>query len=97
MPVQEAAAKHGATVVIGLHELDSRFSGTTLFNTVVVIGSDGSILNRHRKLMPTNPERLSYSHIFRCAVERVQKGESFQRCRLPLRLSLSTSRGHLSD
>ena len=57
-PVQEAAARHGVTVVMGLHEIDSRFSGTTLFNTLVVIGPEGTILNRHRKLMPTNPERM---------------------------------------
>jgi nitrilase len=57
-PVQEAAAKHGATVVLGIHEIDSTFSGTTLFNSVVVIGRDGALLNRHRKLMPTNPERM---------------------------------------
>lgn len=57
-PVQEAAAKHGVTIVLGVNELDGRFSGTTLFNTVVVIGPDGSILNRHRKVMPTNPERM---------------------------------------
>ena len=57
-PVQKAAAKHGITIVIGINERDSRFSGTTLFNTVVVIGPDGALLNRHRKLMPTNPERM---------------------------------------
>ena len=57
-PICEAAVKHEAVVVMGLHEIDSEFSGTTLFNTVVVIGPDGSILNRHRKLMPTNPERM---------------------------------------
>jgi nitrilase len=57
-PVEEAAAKYGATVVLGINELDSEFSGTTLFNTVVVIGPDGTRLNRHRKLMPTNPERM---------------------------------------
>ena len=56
--VQDAAAQAGVTVVLGLNELDSQFSGTTLFNTVVVIGPDGKILNRHRKLMPTNPERM---------------------------------------
>jgi nitrilase len=54
----EAAARHQVTVVIGMHEIDSRFSGTTLFNTVVVIGAEGKVLNRHRKLMPTNPERM---------------------------------------
>jgi nitrilase len=52
------AAKRRVVVVIGLHEIDSRFSGTTLFNTVVTIGADGSILNRHRKMLPTNPERM---------------------------------------
>ena len=57
-PICEAAAKYEIVVVMGLNEIDSEFSGTTLFNTVVVIGPDGSILNRHRKLMPTNPERM---------------------------------------
>jgi len=54
----EAAEKHKLVVVMGLNEVDSEFSGSTLFNTVVVIGSNGEILNRHRKLMPTNPERM---------------------------------------
>jgi len=57
-PLQDAAAKHGVTVVVGMNELDSKFSGTTLFNTVAVIGPDGALINRHRKLMPTNPERM---------------------------------------
>jgi nitrilase len=57
-PVQDAAAEAGVTIVIGINELDSRYSGTTIFNTVVVIGPQGSILNRHRKMMPTNPERM---------------------------------------
>jgi len=57
-PVQEAAAGYGVTIVLGINELDSQFSGTTIFNTVVVIGPQGSILNRHRKMMPTNPERM---------------------------------------
>jgi nitrilase len=57
-PLQDAAAKHEATIVVGINEIDSQFSGTTLFNTVVVIGPQGKILNRHRKLMPTNPERM---------------------------------------
>ncbi len=57
-PIQDAAAKHGVTLVLGIHELESEFSGSTLFNSVLVIGPDGSLLNRHRKLMPTNPERM---------------------------------------
>lgn len=57
-PLTEAAAKLGVVVVMGLNEIDAEFSGSTLFNTMVIIGSDGKILNRHRKLMPTNPERM---------------------------------------
>lgn len=57
-PITKAANKHGMTVVCGISEIDRRYSGSTLFNTVVVIGPDGKILNRHRKLMPTNPERM---------------------------------------
>ena len=57
-PLREAAARHEATVVCGVQERDSSFSRGTLYNTVVVIGPDGALLNRHRKLMPTNPERM---------------------------------------
>ncbi len=57
-PVREAAARHRTVVVIGLHEIDAAYSGSTLFNTVAVIGEDGRILHRHRKLVPTNPERM---------------------------------------
>lgn len=57
-PIREAAAQHGINVVCGMHEIDARYSGSTLFNTVVVIGADGRLLNRHRKLLPTNPERM---------------------------------------
>ncbi len=57
-PLVAAAARKGMVIVVGMHELDSQFSRTTLFNTVVIIGHDGAILNRHRKLMPTNPERM---------------------------------------
>jgi nitrilase len=56
--LRQAAAKHGVVVVMGLNEIDAEFSGTTLYNTLVIIGVDGTILNRHRKLMPTNPERM---------------------------------------
>ena len=57
-PLSEAAAQHGLTLVCGLNEIDAQFSGSTLFNSVVVVGPDGAILNCHRKLIPTNPERM---------------------------------------
>nr|AAR97384.1 nitrilase [uncultured organism] len=54
----EAARQHGVTIVCGMNECERRRGGGTLYNTVVVIGPDGVMLNRHRKLMPTNPERM---------------------------------------
>jgi nitrilase len=57
-PICETARKHKITIVCGLNERDSKLSRATLYNTVVIIGADGNILNHHRKLMPTNPERM---------------------------------------
>jgi len=57
-PLTEAARTHSVTVVCGIDERDEDSGGGTLYNTVLVIGADGAILNRHRKLMPTNPERM---------------------------------------
>lgn len=57
-PLCDAAKEHKTTVVCGIDERDAEFSRGTLYNTVVVIGPDGRLLNRHRKLMPTNPERM---------------------------------------
>lgn len=57
-PLQEAAAEHGIVLVLGYHELDSGMSGSTLFNSCAIIDADGRIANNHRKLMPTNPERM---------------------------------------
>src|SRR5882672_476055 len=57
-PLREAARRHEVSVVCGVHELDADFSRATLYNTVVTIGPDGALLNRHRKVMPTNPERM---------------------------------------
>jgi nitrilase len=57
-PLRQAAADHGVAVVCGIHERDTEFGGGTLYNTVVTIGPDRALLNRHRKLVPTNPERM---------------------------------------
>ena len=54
----EAASAHAVTIVCGINECEGRNGGGTLYNSVVVIGTDGEVLNRHRKLMPTNPERM---------------------------------------
>jgi nitrilase len=54
----EAARAHAVTIVCGINECDRQKGGGTLYNSVVVIGTNGEVLNRHRKLMPTNPERM---------------------------------------
>jgi nitrilase len=57
-PLRQAARQRQVTVVCGVQEREGEFSRATLYNTVVTIGADGAILNRHRKLVPTNPERM---------------------------------------
>ncbi|MEJ2426273.1 MAG: carbon-nitrogen hydrolase family protein [Candidatus Thiodiazotropha sp.] len=56
--IRAAAREANVTLVIGINERDGSFGRTTLYNSAVTIGPDGRILNRHRKLMPTNPERM---------------------------------------
>ncbi len=50
----EAAARHGTYVVVGVIERD----GGTCYCTVLFFGPDGSLLGKHRKLMPTALERM---------------------------------------
>lgn len=52
--LQKTAADAGIAVVMGLHER----AGGTIYNVAAYISSDGELLNLHRKLMPTNTERL---------------------------------------
>ncbi len=57
-PLYAAAKKHRITIVCGIEEREGQLGRATLYNTVVTVGPDGRLLNRHRKLMPTNPERM---------------------------------------
>ena len=57
-PLYEVARQHGITIVCGIEERDANLSQSTLYNTAIIIGPDGTLLNKHRKLMPTNPERM---------------------------------------
>jgi len=50
-----AARSVGAYVVIGVQERESH--GATIYNTTLYFGSDGALLGKHRKLMPTGSER----------------------------------------
>ena len=53
-----AAKAAGVAVAIGLNEVNAEASGTTLYNTLLYLGPDGTVLGKHRKLIPTGGERL---------------------------------------
>lgn len=53
-----AAREAGVTVAIGINERNSEASDSTLYNTLLYIAADGSIIGKHRKLVPTAGERL---------------------------------------
>lgn len=57
-PLLDAAKEYGVVIVAGYQEIDGAVSGSTLFNSCIIIDADGTIANNHRKLMPTNPERM---------------------------------------
>ncbi len=53
------AREHGLTMMIGVVERVEAGPGRgTLYNSLLTFGSDGQLLNRHRKLMPTYTERM---------------------------------------
>jgi nitrilase len=52
----DAARQAGTAVAIGIDERDAY--GSTIYNSLLYLGGDGSILGVHRKLMPTGGERL---------------------------------------
>lgn len=53
------AAEHGVVLVVGVVErVDAGPGRGTLYNAVLTFGSDGKLLNHHRKLVPTYTERL---------------------------------------
>ncbi len=55
----DAARSASAYVVIGINERTANTLGT-LYNTNLVIGPQGNILLKHRKIMPTYAEKLVY-------------------------------------
>ncbi|MBD9596885.1 carbon-nitrogen hydrolase family protein [Ensifer sp. ENS05] len=57
----QAAREAGIHVVIGINER-SRNSIGTLYNTILTIDSNGQLLGKHRKLVPTWAEKLTWAH-----------------------------------
>ena len=58
--LSKCAREHDCVVVIGANERDPKRVGT-LYNTNIVIGNDGALLGRHRKLVPTWAEKLTWT------------------------------------
>jgi nitrilase len=54
----EAAREAGVYLCVGVVERDTRYSGGTLFCTLLYLGPDGRLLGLHRKIKPTAAERL---------------------------------------
>ena len=55
----EIAREHRVTLVIGVTErVEANVGRGTLYNALLTFGPDGSLLNHHRKLVPTYTERM---------------------------------------
>ena len=53
-----AARANGVVVVMGMTERDTDTLGGSLYNSLLYISAEGTILGVHRKLMPTHAERI---------------------------------------
>ena len=91
-PVYQAAATHRCTVVLGLHEKE----GGTIYCTLLYIGPDGRMLGKHRKLIPTQAERLVWGRgdgsdldAYDTPVGRVSGLNCFEHQMAPARIALS--------
>jgi nitrilase len=60
LAIRDTAKQTGTVVSVGISE-KVRYSTTIMFNSNIIIGSDGEILVHHRKLMPTFFEKLTWS------------------------------------
>lgn len=58
--IASAAARHKINVVVGVNER-SRHGVGTIYNTLLTISDEGRLLGRHRKLVPTWAEKMTWT------------------------------------
>ncbi len=92
-PVFEAARVNSCTVVLGMQEQE----GGTLFCTQLYVGADGKMLGKHRKLIPTQAERLVWGRgdgsdldVYETTIGRLGGLNCFEHQMAPARIALSS-------
>ena len=70
--IGEIAGDHGLWLAVGANELD-RGTGT-IYNALLLYGPDGELALHHRKLVPTNHERLVWGQGTGAGLEAVETG-----------------------
>jgi nitrilase len=68
--IGEIAREHGLCLAVGANELD----GGTIYNALLLYGPDGELALHHRKLVPTNHERLVWGQGTGAGLEAVETG-----------------------
>ncbi len=58
--VGRVARERGVYVVFGANEVEERYDGL-LYNSLVFIGPDGEVMGKHRKLFPSNREKVFHA------------------------------------
>ena len=59
--LSRAARQAGVYVAMGLNERNVQASNASLYNTLLYVGPEGDLLGKHRKLVPTAPERMVWA------------------------------------
>lgn len=61
--LRQIASRYRVTLMVGVSERVSAGPGRgTLYNSLLIIGADGRLLNHHRKLVPTYTERMVWGN-----------------------------------
>jgi nitrilase len=57
----KAAGEAGVYVVVGMTERNAEASNASLYNSILYVDPSGQIMGKHRKLVPTGPERMVWA------------------------------------